>query len=63
MYFPRWPEPQGMVVIEAAMCGCKIISNNNVGALSFDFDISNPKNFENSLPDLLIEILKKIWLV
>ena len=60
LYFPRWPEPQGMVVIEAAMCGCKIISNNNVGALSFDFDISNPKNFENSLPDLLIEILKKI---
>ena len=60
LYFPRWPEPQGMVVIEAAMCGCKIISNNNVGALSFDFDLSNPENFKNSLPNLLLEILKKI---
>ena len=60
LYFPRWPEPQGMVVIEAAMCGCKIISNNNVGALSFNFDLSNPQNFINSLPDLMSEIFKKI---
>jgi glycosyltransferase involved in cell wall biosynthesis len=60
LYLPRWPEPQGMVVIEAAMCGCKIISNENVGALSFNFDLSNPQNFINSLPDLMSEIFKKI---
>lgn len=49
VYLPRWPEPQGMVVIEAALCGCNIIGNDNVGSLSFDFDISKNENFRNSL--------------
>ncbi len=45
VFLPRWPEPQGRVVTEAAMCGCKLITNQNVGATSFPFDISNPANF------------------
>lgn len=45
VFLPRWPEPQGRVVIEAAMCGCNLITNDNVGATSFPFDISNPANF------------------
>lgn len=45
VFLPRWPEPQGRVVTEAALCGCKLITNENVGATSFPFDISNPKNF------------------
>ena len=57
VYFPRWLEPQGMVVIEAALCGCNLITNDNVGALSFDFDISTGKNFENSIPELWENIL------
>lgn len=42
VFLPHWPEPQGRVVAEAALCGCTIIGNGNVGALSFDFDLADP---------------------
>jgi glycosyltransferase involved in cell wall biosynthesis len=45
VFLPRWPEPQGRVVTEAALCGCKLITNQNVGATSFPFDLANPANF------------------
>jgi glycosyltransferase involved in cell wall biosynthesis len=45
VFLPRWPEPQGRVVVEAALCGCKLITNQNVGATSFPFDIANPASF------------------
>jgi glycosyltransferase involved in cell wall biosynthesis len=45
VFLPRWPEPQGRVVIEAALCGCELVTNQNVGATSFPFDIRNPANF------------------
>jgi glycosyltransferase involved in cell wall biosynthesis len=45
VFLPRWPEPQGRVVTEAALCGCKLITNENVGATSFPFDIANLANF------------------
>ena len=45
VFLPRWPEPQGRVVTEAALCGCQLITNQNVGATSFPFDIANPANF------------------
>lgn len=48
VFLPRWPEPQGRVVVEAAMCGCNLITNDNVGATSFDFDIRKPENFRNA---------------
>lgn len=32
---PRWPEPFGLVVLEAAMAGCELDGNDRVGALSF----------------------------
>jgi glycosyltransferase involved in cell wall biosynthesis len=48
VYLPRWPEPQGRVVVEAALCGCQLITNENVGATSFDFDISNPANLKRA---------------
>jgi glycosyltransferase involved in cell wall biosynthesis len=48
VFLPRWPEPQGRVVVEAALSGCNLIVNENVGALSFPFDISNPENIRNA---------------
>lgn len=48
VFLPRWPEPQGRVVVEAALCGCNLICNDNVGALSFPFDVNNPHNYEDS---------------
>jgi glycosyltransferase involved in cell wall biosynthesis len=61
VYLPRWPEPQGRVVVEAALSGCKLITNENVGALSFPYDISDPRNIEKSgerLWDELEELMK-----
>lgn len=52
VFLPRWPEPQGRVVIEAALCGCHLITNDRVGATSFDFDIANPANFGNATAEL-----------
>lgn len=56
IFLPRWPEPQGRVVIEAALSGCNIIGNENVGALSFPFDLKDPNNYK----DTLINLWKKI---
>ena len=46
VFLPRWPEPQGRVVCEAALCGCTIIGNDRVGALSFDFDLADPSRYQ-----------------
>jgi glycosyltransferase involved in cell wall biosynthesis len=51
IYLPRWPEPQGRVVVEAALCGCTLITNENVGATSFDFDISNKENLRDAVKE------------
>jgi hypothetical protein len=48
VYLPRWPEPMGRVVVEAALCGCNLLTNGNVGATSFDFDIGNHINMEGA---------------
>lgn len=56
VFQPRWPEPQGRVVVEAALCGCTIIGKERVGALSFPFDIADPSNYENSAHDFWEEI-------
>lgn len=46
VFLPRWPEPQGRVVAEAALSGCRIIGNERVGALSFDFDLADPASYQ-----------------
>ena len=48
VFLPRWPEPQGRVVIEAALSGCNLIVNENVGAMSFPFDISKSENIDGA---------------
>lgn len=56
VHLPKWYEPMGRTVIEAALCGCTIISNDKVGACSFDFDISNPQNIKDSAKELWIKL-------
>ena len=58
VFLPRWPEPQGRVVIEAALCGCELVTNQNVGATSFPFDISNPANFAQANEEFWASIEK-----
>jgi glycosyltransferase involved in cell wall biosynthesis len=47
IHLPRWPEPQGRTVIEAALCGCNLITNENVGATSFEFDLTDGENYQD----------------
>lgn len=42
IFLPRWPEPQGRVVVEAALSGCLLHVNSRVGALSFDLPPDAP---------------------
>lgn len=48
VHLPNWKEPMARTVIEAAVCGCKLDLNNNVGAASFDFDLYDSSNYSNS---------------
>jgi glycosyltransferase involved in cell wall biosynthesis len=48
VFLPRWPEPGGRVVAEAALCGCNIIGNENIGALSYDFDLADPEQYRGT---------------
>jgi len=34
-HLPRWHEPQGRTVVEAALCGCEIVTNDRVGVTYF----------------------------
>jgi len=48
IHMPRWPEPFGLIVAEAALCGCHIIVNDRVGAVSWKLDLKNPQTYERS---------------
>jgi len=41
IHLPRWKEPFGRIIMEAYLSGCHIIHNDNVGALSYDWDWSD----------------------
>lgn len=49
VHLPEWKEPMGRAVVEAALCGCNLITNSNVGACSFNFDLGDPMNYEGSV--------------
>jgi glycosyltransferase involved in cell wall biosynthesis len=50
VHLPQWIEAQGRTVVEAALCGCELITNDHVGATSFEIDISDPNEIAKS-PD------------
>lgn len=56
VFLPRWPEPLGRVVVEAALCGCTLITNENVGATSFPFDIRDPEAYKDSADDFWLTL-------
>ena len=57
---PNWKEASARTVVEAAMCGCKLIVNENVGACSFGLaDLDNPEHSITSYK-YLIEAIKSI---
>ena len=60
VHLPVWIEPMGRTVVEAALCGCNILSNDNVGALSFPFDIADPEMIKGSARSFWNELLKRV---
>ena len=48
VHLPRWPEPFGLIVAEAALCGCNLVVNENVGAVSWRLDLADPRNYVNA---------------
>lgn len=50
VYRPRWPEPFGRVVAEAALGGCDLLIEGRVGACSIDGDLSDPATYEAAVP-------------
>lgn len=35
-HLPRWNEPMGRTVVEAALCGCELVLNDRVGVTSYE---------------------------
>jgi len=60
IHLPRWPEPNGLIANQAKLCGCNLITNNHVGALTHDFDISNKNNYKNNAFDFWKQIESSI---
>ena len=49
VHLPRWPEPNGLVVNQAALCGCELIVNDRVGATSWkSLNLKDPASYGNS---------------
>jgi glycosyltransferase involved in cell wall biosynthesis len=51
VHLPRWPEPQGRTVAEAALCGCELKTNDRVGAVSFGLDLADPATYDGALDE------------
>ncbi len=48
VHLPRCIESFGRGVAEALLCGCEVIVNENVGAMSYKEDLSNPETYKQS---------------
>jgi hypothetical protein len=48
VHHPRWPEPLPFAVLEAALAGCDLDTNDNVGAVSFGADLGDPSFYEGA---------------
>ena len=55
VFHPRWPEPFGRVVAEAALSGCELDTNDNVGALSYGVDLRDAAVY-SAAPDFWLAI-------
>lgn len=54
---PSVMEPAGRTPIEAALCGCKVISNNKLGVGYFDLPLNSP----DQIRSLIYKSLDTLW--
>lgn len=48
VHLPQWKESFSITAAEASLCGCNILLNENVGAQSFNEDLSDPTTYIKS---------------
>lgn len=60
IHLPMWMEPFGQVVVQAKLCNCSLIINQNVGALSFDWFFSENDILRAILRDTPFKVWEKI---
>jgi hypothetical protein len=60
IHVPRWPEPFGLIVAEAALCGCNLIVNDRVGAISWKKDLKDPETYKDTLDKYWDELEARI---
>jgi len=62
VFFPQWAEPFGRTVAEAAMSGCEIVGNSNIGALTWGFEtVAQWRYFVGTAHERFWEIAAEAW--
>lgn len=62
IHLPLWKEPFGRTIVEAYLCGCNLIVNNNCGVMSYGWDWSDYDAIKNNVtnsPRLFWESVEK----
>jgi glycosyltransferase involved in cell wall biosynthesis len=60
-HLPQWYEPMGRTVIEAALCGCDVVTNERVGVTSFPrSDWTDPEVIRNNGERFWIEFERAV---
>jgi glycosyltransferase involved in cell wall biosynthesis len=59
VHLPQWKESFSITTAEAYLCGCNVLVNDNVGAMSFNEDLSDPDTYNNSTEKLQKMIAKE----
>lgn len=59
IHMPRWPEPHGLIVNQAALSGCNLITNDMVGALTHKADPADRAGYENNASEFWCYIEEK----
>ncbi len=59
IHMPRWPEPHGLIVNQAALSGCNLITNDMVGALTHGTDPADRAGYENNAAEFWQYIERK----
>lgn len=60
VHYPRWPEPYGMTTIQAALCGCEVLENENSNTLKEGLDKALIKINANKNCELIWEAIENL---
>lgn len=59
VYRSNWPEPFGRVIAEATLAGCEFDVTGQVGALSFDADLSDPAFYRGAADEFWDDVMER----